>query len=63
MTMDEMKDFMAGIGEKAFRGQQVFEWIYKGARSFEDMRNLPKALQEKLAQETEFQNIRIVTVQ
>ena len=50
MTIDEMKDFMAGIGEKPFRGRQVFEWIYKGAGSFEDMRNLPKTLREKLAQ-------------
>lgn len=63
MTIDEMKDFMAGIGEKPFRGRQVFEWIYKGAGSFEDMRNLPKTLREKLAQTTVFENIRIVEVQ
>ena len=56
MTIDEMKDFMAGIGEKPFRGRQVFEWIYKGAGSFEDMRNLPKTLREKLAQTTVFEN-------
>lgn len=63
MTIDEMKTFFEEIGEKPFRGQQVFEWIYKGAESFEAMRNLPKALQAKLAQMTEFQNIRTVTVQ
>ena len=63
MTIDEMKIFFTEIGEKPFRGQQVFEWIYKGADSFEAMRNLPKALQAKLAQMTEFQNIRTVTVQ
>lgn len=63
MTIDEMKTFFAEIGEKPFRGQQVFEWIYKGADSFEAMRNLPKSLQVKLAQTTEFQNIRTVTVQ
>ena len=63
MRIDEMKEFMAGIGEKPFRGRQVFEWIYKGAGSFEDMRNLPKTLREKLAQTTVFENIRIVEVQ
>ena len=63
MTIDEMKSFFAEIGEKPFRGQQVFEWIYKGEDSFEAMRNLPKALQKKLVQMTEFQNIRTITVQ
>lgn len=63
MTIDEMKEFFAGIGEKPFRGQQVFEWIYKGAVSFDDMRNLPKGLQEKLAQTTTFEQIKTVTVQ
>ncbi len=63
MTMEEMKTFFIEIGEKPFRGQQVFEWIYKGASGFENMRNLPKDLQAKLAQTTDFQNIRTVTVQ
>ncbi|MCG4682617.1 23S rRNA (adenine(2503)-C(2))-methyltransferase RlmN, partial [Faecalibacillus intestinalis] len=32
----------------AFRGSQIFSWIYKGAKSFDDMNNIPKALREKL---------------
>ena len=34
--------------DKAFRGRQVFRWIVKGARSFEDMTDLPAAERERL---------------
>lgn len=47
-TEAEMKDFMKEIGEKAFRGSQVYSWIYKGAKNFDDMKNIPKSLREKL---------------
>ena len=46
----DMKDFMKTIGEKAFRGSQIFSWIYKGAKTFEDMNNIPKDLKNKLEQ-------------
>ncbi|KAJ2679852.1 hypothetical protein IWW39_006460, partial [Coemansia spiralis] len=37
------------MGQPAFRGKQVYEWIYsKGATLFQDMANLPKGLQEQL---------------
>jgi 23S rRNA (adenine2503-C2)-methyltransferase len=39
------------MGEKAFRGQQVYEWLWqKSARSFDEMSNLSKELREKLTQ-------------
>ena len=47
-TESEMKEFMATIGEKAFRGSQIFSWIYKGAKTFDDMNNIPKSLRNKL---------------
>ena len=47
-TEEELKEFMKEIGEKPFRGSQVFSWIYKGAKTFDDMRNIPKTLREKL---------------
>jgi 23S rRNA (adenine2503-C2)-methyltransferase len=40
----------ASLGmDKMFRGKQVFRWIVKGARSFEDMTDLPAAERERLA--------------
>ena len=47
-TENELKEFMKEIGEKPFRGSQVFSWIYKGAKTFDDMRNIHKTLREKL---------------
>ncbi|NLY60608.1 MAG: 23S rRNA (adenine(2503)-C(2))-methyltransferase RlmN [Clostridiales bacterium] len=36
------------MGEQAFRGKQVINWLYKGVISFEDMTNLSKATRKKL---------------
>lgn len=48
LTEEELKEYIKSIGEKAFRATQIYGWIYKGAKSFSDMKNIPKILQEKL---------------
>ena len=58
-TEAEMKEFMKEIGEKAFRGTQVYSWIYKGAETFDDMKNIPKSLREKLEEVSYIGNIDI----
>lgn len=55
----EMKEFMKTIGEKPFRGSQIFSWIYKGAKSFDDMNNIPKSLREKLDEVSYIGNIEV----
>ncbi len=50
MTLEEMTELLVGLGEPRFRGKQVFAWLHRGVRSFEEMSNLPKALREKLAE-------------
>ncbi|GAA0722781.1 23S rRNA (adenine(2503)-C(2))-methyltransferase RlmN [Clostridium malenominatum] len=40
-SVDELKEWLKDNGEKAFRGTQVFEWIYKGVYNFDDMKNIP----------------------
>lgn len=50
MTPDELKAYLMGLGQPAFRAKQVFSWLHKGA-SYDEMRNLPAALREKLAEE------------
>ena len=57
MTEDELKEFIVSLGEKAFRGTQIFSWIYKGARTFDDMKNIPKSLKEKLQEVSYIGNI------
>ena len=49
-TLEEITGLMRSLGEPAFRGKQVFTWLHKGVRSFDEMSNLSKALREKLAQ-------------
>ena len=51
MSLQQVTDTLKEMGEPAFRGKQVFTWMHKGARSFEEMTNLPKSLRDKLKNE------------
>lgn len=57
LTEKEMKDFLVSIGEKKFRGSQIFSWIYKDIRDFDEMNNIPKLLREKLKETSIIGNI------
>lgn len=48
MSLAEITGLMKSMGQPAFRGKQVFTWLHKGVRSFDEMTNLPKDLREKL---------------
>ncbi|MBS1746940.1 MAG: 23S rRNA (adenine(2503)-C(2))-methyltransferase RlmN [Bacteroidetes bacterium] len=49
-SLDELQNFFAEAGEKKFRAQQVYEWLWqKHAGSFDDMTNISKELRIKLA--------------
>ncbi len=49
LSLKELKDFFTAAGEKRFRGDQVFEWIYGHmADSFDEMSTLPNYLRKKL---------------
>ena len=63
LTIEEMKQFAAALGEKPYRGKQVFGWIYRGAASFEEMTDLPKAFREKLQASAEIGNLHLLRVQ
>ena len=48
-NIEELKKEFTKIGEKSFRAEQVFRWIYKEkVQSFDDMTNLSLELREKL---------------
>ena len=52
MTADEIRAALKNMGEPAFRGAQIFDWVQaKKVRTFSEMTNLPKALRERLAAE------------
>ena len=52
MTQEEIGAALKALGQPAFRAKQVFSWLHKGVRSYEEMTNLPKALRQTL--ETEY---------
>ncbi|MGE5629357.1 MAG: 23S rRNA (adenine(2503)-C(2))-methyltransferase RlmN [Solirubrobacterales bacterium] len=46
--LDELKLWMKNNGESEFRAKQIFDWIYKGKYEFDEMKNIPKNVLEKL---------------
>ena len=50
MTQPEIGAALKELGQPAFRAKQVFSWLHKGVRSYDEMTNLPKALRERLAE-------------
>ena len=49
MTQPEIGAVLRELGQPAFRAKQVYTWLHKGVRSYEEMTNLPKALRDVLA--------------
>ncbi len=48
--------------KQAFRGKQIFQWIGKGASSFDEMTNLSSALRSELAQKAKIYSSSIAKV-
>ncbi len=50
MTLEELTAWFKDQGEPVFRAKQVFQWLYRGVTSFEEMTNLSKPLRQKLTE-------------
>ncbi len=48
MNLTEMTQALQALGEPQFRAKQIFTWLHRGARSFDEMTNLSKPLRQKL---------------
>ncbi len=49
LSLEELTAYFKTQGEKPFRATQIFDWLYKKrVTSFEAMKNVPAALQERL---------------
>ena len=51
MTVPEIGDILKQMGQPTFRAKQVFTWLHKGVRSYEEMTNLPQNLRAVLAEQ------------
>lgn len=49
MDLAALTETMTQLGEPKFRARQIFTWMHRGARTFEEMTNLSKALRQKLS--------------
>ena len=64
LTRDELRDFFTDHDMKAFRGNQVYEWLWnKGIHDFTDMTNLSKETREFLDQHFVINHIRVDEMQ
>jgi len=58
-SLEELTEFLKTIGEKPFRAKQLYGWLHKGA-DFDEMRNLPGSLRDKLKETEEAIGVKII---
>ena len=63
-NLDDLKNLMVEIGEKPYRAEQIFQWIFKeNVTSFDDMTNVSKELRDKLKENFDLHVFNIITKQ
>lgn len=63
-NLDELKDELEQLGEKKYRAEQIFKWIYiDKVKEFDEMTNLSIELREKLKKEYSMCNFKILKKQ
>jgi 23S rRNA (adenine2503-C2)-methyltransferase len=64
LSKEQLRDFFVANQDKAFRGNQVYEWLWsKGAHSFEDMTNVSKETRIMLENNFVINHIKVDTMQ
>lgn len=63
-TLEELQAIVQNLGEKKYRAEQIFNWIYKeNVVSFDEMTNLPAEFREKLKAEFDLHIFKIIKKQ
>ena len=64
LSKEQLRNFFIANGDQAFRGNQVYEWLWsKGAHTFEDMSNVAKATRKMLEDNFVINHIKVDTMQ
>lgn len=64
LSKDQLREFFVANGDKAFRGNQVFEWLWsKGSHRFDDMTNVSKETRNLLENHFVINHINVDTIQ
>ena len=62
LSLNELRAFVAELEEPRYRSDQIAEWVFdRGARTFEEMTNLPKALRARLEERATLASADVVT--
>ena len=63
-NLEELKQELVNLGEKPFRAEQIFKWLFQEkVKSFDDMTNISLELREKLKKEYTICNFNILKKQ
>ena len=64
LSLTDLEDYFISINEKKFKGQQVFDWLYrKKVKSFDEMTNLKKEVIDKLKEDFTIKTVSITKVE
>ncbi|WP_296634657.1 23S rRNA (adenine(2503)-C(2))-methyltransferase RlmN [Polaribacter sp.] len=64
LSKEQLRDFFVENGDKAFRGNQVYEWLWsKSLHTFEDMTNISKSTREMLEENFVINHIKVDSMQ
>lgn len=59
LTLTQLKDYIAGIGEKGFRAAQIYKWLHqKRVQNFDEMSDLSIGLRRRLSEDFSFEHIK-----
>ena len=62
LDLAELQSFAESLGEKKYRGNQLFSWIYaKGAASFDEMTDISRDFRAVLEAAAMLDNLRLIT--
>jgi 23S rRNA (adenine2503-C2)-methyltransferase len=59
-SCEAIENYMVEIGEKKFRGKQLYGWIVKGIKSFDEAVNVPNKLRVQLEEAFVLDNVKII---
>ena len=64
LTIEEAEALAVDLGEKSYRGRQIYTWLYRNkVQSIDEMTNLSAAFRERLEEEAEVGALRVLAHQ
>lgn len=64
LSKEQLREFFVSNGDKAFRGNQIYEWLWsKSAHSFENMTNISKETRAMLEANFVINHVKVDTMQ